>query len=109
MTFDQIVQKVKDYCSLSSTEATTRIGNSVNAHYRRVTSALGLNASRFVTRTATMTVGSRSVTFNEIEKIDRVLDATDSTSVRGLQEVSIHHLRTMQPESGAPTQWATKN
>lgn len=106
MTFDLIKGVVKDYCLLSSTEADTRIGKAVNRHYRRVTSLLGLNATRFVTRNADTTNGVATVTFTEIEKIDRILDTTDSDAIRLLQETSIHEIRATQPGTGDPVRWA---
>jgi hypothetical protein len=49
------------------------------------------------------------VTFTEIEKIDRILDTTDSTNIRLLQEMSVHDLRSSQPGTGQPTAWAFQN
>lgn len=109
MTFTELVGVVTDYCNLTSSEATTRIGKAVNRHYRRVTSQLGLDAARFVTRSMSMSIGVRTVTFTEIEKIDRILDTTDSTAIRLLQEVSVHDLRSSQPGTGQATQWAYQN
>lgn len=109
MTFTEIKTAVKDYCNLSSTEADTRIGKSINRHHRRVTSALGLDPTRFVTRSQSMTVGVKTVTFTEIEKIDRIIDTTDSTSIRPLTETSIHELRSTQPGTGEPGLWAVQS
>ena len=109
MTFTELVGVVTDYCNLTSSEATTRIGKAVNRHYRRVTSQLGLDAARFITRSVSMSIGVRTVTFTEIEKIDRILDTTDSNAIRLLQEVSVHDVRSSQPSTGQPTQWAFQN
>lgn len=109
MTFEQIKTRIKDFCNLSSTEADTRIGKSINQHYRRVTASLGLDPIRFVTRSVTMTVGQQFVTFTEIEKIDRIIDASDSTAIVLLEERPIHELRSMQPGTGAPTKWALRS
>lgn len=106
MTFTALKTAVKDYCLLTSTDADTRVGTAINRHYRRVTSRLGLDATRFVTRSASMTLGVATVTFTEIEKIARVFDTTDSTAIRLIPEVSIHDLRVTQPGEAAPTQWA---
>lgn len=81
----------------------------MNAAYRRVTTSLGLDAARFVTRSATTTNGQQYVTFTEIEKIDRVLDTTTSTAIRLLPEVSIHTQRSTQPGAGQPGSWAFRN
>ncbi len=111
MTFAQMVTKVTDYAlaGSASTETTARVGRSINATYRRVTSMLGLDTSRFVTRSASMTVGVSTVTFTEIEKIDRILDTTDSTAIRLLTQTSIHELRSSQPGSSEPIRWALQN
>lgn len=109
MTFTAIRQKVLDYCNLSSTEAQTRVGAAINATYRRITSELGLNAARFVTRSVSTTNGQQYVTFTDIEKIDRVIDATDSTAIQLLAEVNIHEIRSNQPGTGAPSKWALRN
>jgi hypothetical protein len=60
----------------------------VNRHYRRITSQLGMDAARFVTRNASTSAGVRTVTFTEIEKIDRIIDVTDSTAIRLVDESS---------------------
>lgn len=109
MTFAQIRTRIKDYCLLSSSDADTRIGNAINAHYRRITSSLGMNATRFVTRSVATTAGQQYVTFTEIEKIDRIRDTTVSSGIRMLQEVSMHELRSLQVGSAAPTKWALRN
>ena len=109
MTFAQILTRIKSYSLLSSSDADTRLGIAINAHYRRITSQVGLDASRFVTRSASTSNGVQTVTFTEIEKIDRIIDATDSNAIRLLTETSIHEIRSNQPGTGDPTRWATKN
>lgn len=109
MTFTELRTAVCDYCNLTSPEALTRVGNAINRHYRRVTSSLGLDAARFITRSASTTNGVRTVVFAEIEKIDRLLDTTAATSIRLLQEVSVHKLRSSQPGAGQPVEWAFQN
>lgn len=111
MTFTQIVTKVTDYAlaGSASTETTARVGRAVNATYRRITSMLGLDTSRFVTRSASMTVGVSTVTFTEIEKIDRIIDTTTSTAIRLLTQTSIHEIRSTQPGDSEPIRWALQN
>lgn len=109
MTFTQIKTRIKSHCLLSSPDADTRIGISINQHYRRITALLGLDPIRFVTRNATTTNGVRTVTFSDIEKIDRVIDATDSTAIRPLTEASIHEIRSSQPGTDQPDRWALQN
>lgn len=109
MTFTDIRGAVCDYCNLTSPEALARVGKAINRHYRRVTSSLGLDAARFVTRSVSTTNGVRTVVFTEIEKIDRLLDTTSATDIRLLQERSVHDLRSTQPGQGQPDHWAFQN
>jgi len=109
LTFDEIVDEVLTRCNLSSTEATTRVENSVNRHYARVTSLCGMETARFVTRSAAMTVGVKTVTFTSIEKIDRILDVSAIASPRPIVESSLHEIRTATPGTSAPGKWATQN
>ena len=109
MTFTQIKAAIKDYCLLTSTEADTRVGAAINRHYRRITSSLGMDATRFVTRTAIATDGVQTVTVSEIEKIDRVLDISEPLTPRLLAEVSVHALRAMPTGSGPPQRWALQH
>lgn len=109
MTYTEILTRIKAYTLLSSSDADTRLGVAINAHYRRITSMLGLEAARFVSRTVSTTVGQQTVTFTEIEKIDRIVDGTDASAIRLLDEVSLHELRSTQPGTGQPTRWALQN
>jgi hypothetical protein len=48
MTFTQLVAAVTDHCNLgSSTEAVSRVGRSINRHYRRITASLNIDTARF--------------------------------------------------------------
>lgn len=109
MTFNAIKQAIKDYCLLTSADADTRVGTAVNRHYRRITASLGLDVTRFVTRSTTTTNGVATVQFTEIEKIDRVIDATDSDAIRLLTEVSLHEIRSSQPGTGDPVRYAIQS
>jgi len=106
MTFDAIKKAIKDHVNLSSSEADTRVGESINRHYKRITSLIGMDTTRFVTRSATTTNGVQTVEFSDLEKIDRVLDTTASSSIRLLTEVDIHAIRSAQPGTGSPGSWA---
>jgi hypothetical protein len=109
MTFTEIRTELASRLNLTSTDAQARLGAAINRHYRRITSLIGLDAARFVTRSASMTIGVQTVTFTSIEKIDRILDTTDASAIRLLPESSIHTLRSLQPGSGQPSMWATQN
>lgn len=109
MTYTELKTKVKDYCNLTSTEADARVGRSLNAQYRRITSSLGLDATRFVTRTANTVAAQSYLAFTGIEKIDRVLDVTQAAAIRMLVEASVQELRSHQPVSGPPQRYAVRN
>lgn len=109
MTFDDLKRAVKDHCNLTSDAADARIGASLNAHYKRITAKLGMDAARDVTRTVSTTLGQQAVTFTNIEKIHRILDTTDTSNIRLLMEVSLHQQRSTQPTSGQPTSWAARS
>lgn len=107
MTFTELKTVVKRRCGLTSADADERVGEAINQRYRRVTSELGLDATRFVTRSVSCTIGVQTVIFTSLEKIDRVLDVTSGTTL--LEEVSIHDIRSVAAAAGAPSQWALQN
>jgi hypothetical protein len=109
MTFNDIRAAVCEYCLLTQPDSIARVGKAINRHYRRITSSLGLETARFVTRSMSTTVGVATVTFSSIEKIDRVIDTTDSTAIRLLTEVGLHELRGSQTTDGAPTRYAIQS
>jgi hypothetical protein len=108
-TFTEIKTAIMGQLALTSTDADTRVGTAINRHYRRITSLIGLSAARFVTRSVSTTNGVSTVTFTSIEKIDRIIDATTSTAIRPLEEVSLNAIRTAQPGTGQPNTWALQN
>lgn len=73
MTFDAIVAKVADRLNLTSTAATTRIGEEVNDRYREIMSGVGLQTSIRTTTTKQVTAGNRLVVF-DCEKIFNVFN-----------------------------------
>jgi hypothetical protein len=110
MTFTEIVTEIMDRLDLSSTTATTRVGRAVNRHYKRTTGALGIApVTRRVTVTEAATIGSPSITFNAIEKVERVIDAT-STPVFILDTgKSFDEMRQTEPSSSdSATEWAVE-
>lgn len=108
MTFDECKQVVKDYCNLSSSEADTRVGNAIRRHYQRVTSKIGMDTTRFTTVTGVTVAGTRTVTFTSIEKIDLVLDVTETPSIQPLEEKDRVFIRSLVQSSGRPCQWAAQ-
>jgi hypothetical protein len=106
VTFDQIVHEVLERMSLTSADAQLRVGAAVNRHYRRITSLLGMETTRIVVVHDVMTVGLATVSFQGIEKIDRIFDVSDPTTRRMVPEVSLHRQRMTPPGTSAPGAWA---
>src|SRR5574341_402487 len=98
MTFTEIVTKIKDKCNLSTTTATTRIGEEVNTRYRAITSELGLITTRRGTITAASSIGNNMLTFTPCESIINVVDRS-TTPYRVLQQVTVEELRQRQPSA----------
>jgi hypothetical protein len=105
VTYDAIVAEVMARCNLTSSDATTRVGQAVNRHYRRITSLLGMEVVRFTGVNVAMTVAQATVTVPAVEKIDRVF-LVQASETQLLPEVSLHTIRTMPRGTGAPTAWA---
>lgn len=110
MTFTEIVNETADRLNLTSTDATTRIGKLVNHHYKRVTAALGIAPmTRRVTVTQAATIGSPSITFANIEKVERVIDATTTPDTILDDERSFDEMRQTEPTSSdTATLWAVE-
>jgi hypothetical protein len=109
MTVDEAVAEICGRLNLTSQDAKTRVAATFNRYYHTVTSTLGIDAARFTSVTATTTNGVATVEFTGLEKIDRVIDATDSTAIRLLTEVTIHQVRSMQPGTGEPVCFAIQS
>lgn len=109
MTFTEIVTEIMDRQNLTSSDATTRVGKLVNHHYKRVTAALNIApVTRKVTVTQAATVGNASITFSNIEKVIRAIDAT-TTPDTVLDEISYDELKQNDPAaSDTPTKWAVE-
>ncbi len=73
MTFTEVVAKIADRLNLTSPASLVRIGEEVNERYREVLSGVGLQGSVRTTASATVTVGSRYLTFT-CEKIFDIFD-----------------------------------
>jgi len=68
-----------------------------------------METARFTTISQNTAAGTRTITAAEIEKADRVIDATTATSIIVLEEVSLDYIRTFQTSAGRPTKWAAQN
>src|SRR5687768_825163 len=97
MTFNELATEISARLAVNSTEARERIGRLVNKVYKTVTTAIGLDLSRrSVNVSANTSLGSATVTFSGLEKIERVIDDT-SGSVVVLSEVTFDQLRNENP------------
>lgn len=107
MTFLELVSRVQKRTSQFSTVAATRIGETVNDIYKRVTSAVGIDfTSRRVLAQEDATIGSQLMTFDDVEKVVSVYDASGGYK-RFLDEVSLEELdRHAIADSDTPTKYA---
>lgn len=114
MTFDTIVAKVMKRMNLTSSDATTRIGEFVNERYRQATSSIGLEPVRLQATTVTFAAGYAGlpeITANDYDKINRVqlLDTTVTPSTtRTLKEMTYDELTSMPTNNGLPHAYAIK-
>ena len=105
MTFTDIVSEVADRLDLSSTQALARIGRSVNERYREIASSIGLQTLVRTVVSATTTVGSRSLTFTNVEKLYSVFNpAFDPVVV--LEEQTFDELRNQSEGVDPPQAYA---
>lgn len=107
MTFTEIVTEITDRLNITSSASTARIGREVNRYYKRLTTSLNLKTSRRTTVTGNTSIGSQTVTFTSVEKIDRVVDNSASEWCI-LDEKTYDELRDRKAVSGVPTKWAVK-
>ena len=96
MTFDQIVSRVKSRLNLTSSDATTRIGEEVNDRHRAITASINVETVKRATISQAITIGSPVVTFTNTEKIINIVDRS-TTPYRVLAEVTPEFLRNRQP------------
>lgn len=114
MTFDNIVSKVMKRLNLSSSDATTRIGEFVNERYRQATSSIGLEPVRLQATTITFAAGYAGlpeIVANDYDKLNRVMvldtSVTPATS-RTLKELTYDELTSRPTNNGLPNSYAIK-
>ncbi len=105
MTFDQIVAEVADRLNLTSTQAITRIGRSVNLRYKWLSSTLGLQTLARTVVTANTVIGNQSVTFTNVVKTYSIFNPA-FTPPQILEEVTIDELRNQPIHADPPSQFA---
>lgn len=81
MIFEELVGEVCERLNLTSDDAKSRVGRDLNTRYRRVTTTIGLQTSRFVQTSKAATIGNRSITFTGVEKLLAVIDKTSGIDV----------------------------
>lgn len=94
-------------CNLTSTASRTEVKRSINEHYRRLGSALGMTLGRDSTTTITMVAGTQSYSVTA-QKIKFIRDASNSYTLR---EVSLGYIRDIDPgldSSGNPEVFAIR-
>lgn len=110
MTFTEIQTAITDRLDLTSTEALTRVGKSINRAYRAITASLGIkHVSRRMTTNATVTIGISTLQFTSTEKIVNVFNR-NVTPYKQLDEVTVDELEAMMPfdASDSPSLYAIK-
>lgn len=111
MTFNQIVAAAMDRLNLSSTTATTRIGQRVNEAYKEVTSSVGLTVARRVKATtiydADVDVSLPELVLTGIEKVLKVQVDVDGVN-RTLNELTYDELIEIPRRTGLPYNYAIK-
>ena len=107
-TFNELQLDIADRMSLSADDALARIFREINTRYRRVTSSLGLDATRRVVRSASATIGNRDVTFGSIEKLEAVY-VTVSGKDKPLEQVTNTEMLTEALVGEPPTKFAVKS
>lgn len=106
MTFDEIVDTVAARHDITRSDGKERIGQNVNIHYHAITGELGMQTSRRGEVEKVVTVGSRYVTFANVEKLYMVY-TLDDDRVRELDERPFSELRRTTPqESDDPKKYA---
>ena len=108
MTFTEIVDRVMDDLRLTTTDATTRVGQKVNNRYRRVRRAVGLNDVRRKTFPFALALNTRTQTVNGIQKLNAIVDNTDTSAPRLLYEILDSEMDEVVPTENWPERWSVK-
>lgn len=105
MIFSEIVVEVAERLNLTSDEAKSRIARNLNNRYRRVTSSIGLDTSRFVQVSQIATIGNRTITFQGVEKLIAVIDKSTGVDVP-LSQVSMDEMHIIVVKTDPPRKFA---
>lgn len=106
MTFTEIQTAITSDLNLTSTAATTRIGNKINMYYRMVTSSIGLSLTRSsMGVTSASAANVQTLTFSNLQRLDRVYYDGSGTVVV-LEPVPLETIRELTPGTQFPTQYA---
>lgn len=103
-----MVAEVCEQLNLTSDDAKSRVGRQINRRYRRVTSSIGLQTSRFTQVSKTATIGNQSITFTGIEKIIAVIDKTSGIDIP-ISQVTVDELHITPLRSEPPRHFAVTN
>ena len=107
MTFTDVVNEVLDRLNLTSANATTRVGRSINEAYKTIASTIGVQTIERVNGiTANTVIGSRNITFT-CEKILTVYN-TNFTPYLVLDERTEDEMRNETLVTDPATEYAVK-
>lgn len=108
MIFEELVQEICERLNLTSDEAKSRVGREINSRYRRVTSSIGLQTSRYLQTSKVSTIGNRTVTFTGIEKVMAVIDKNSGKDIP-LTEITFDEMHITPVKSEPPRKFAVIN
>ena len=108
MTFTELVDDVLDEMRLTTADATTRVGRKINRRYRRVRRAVGLNDVRRKTFSFPLALNTRTQTVNGIQKLNAIVDNTDTSAPRVLYEILDSEMDEVVPTENFPERWSVK-
>lgn len=104
MTFTEIVDFVAKALNRTSTDAYTRIGQSVNIKYRELVAKPWMQISKRGVAEQAATIGSRYITFSNVTKLYSLFDPSRADWV--LEERGFQEMRNMLVGTDPPTCFA---
>lgn len=109
MTYTELVADTCERLNLTSADAFARVGRNINLRYKRLTSSIGLETSRFAQVHSTASIGNQTMTFTGVEKLINVIDKSDGSGLEVIlaqvtpDELHITPLKTEPPRHYAVT------
>lgn len=94
--------------NLTSAEATARVGRNLNNRYKRLTSSIGMDTSRFTQVSKAATIGNQSLTFTGIEKVNTVIDKSSGKDLI-LEQLTQDEMHQISVRSEPPRHFSVTN